>query len=522
MTSTIDLGPGREPGLDLGLDAELGLLGLLGSGGSAALVAGVADRELPVPLGFATGLLCDVDPYTLDGDARVDLIRAWERLGAMVAGAQQRALAAVVEATEGCGLAGEDARHEVGAALRLAPGTASERTRVAAVLVGRLPGTLGALEAGAISYGQAAAVAAGVADLPDELAAAVEARVLGRAGHQTVAETRRGVRDAREAVDPGSAAARHEKAKAGRRIERLGQPDAMMSYWFALPASVEAGLWATLTRRAKAARKARRRLGLPDPGVDALRVDALVHAVLHNGGADPDQPTMTFDTRTPVDPTTGADRSAGDAGSAGGPSGPVGAAGGTAGSAGLAGLAGSADGADAADPVGPAGRRLPRCSCGGAQTAAVVIDLATLLGLREAPGQLPGYGAIPAPMAREMAADRSWVRWLVDPGTGALLDVGAETYRPTDRMRRFIAARDRVCGFPGCNRPAAQCDCDHVVTFAHHGKTVRVNLGPLCRQHHNAKTHGLWQLTYHPDTGRKTWTSPLGKTYTVATDPPLT
>ena len=44
-------------------------------------------------------------------------------------------------------------------------------------------------------------------------------------------------------------------------------------------------------------------------------------------------------------------------------------------------------------------------------------------------------------------------------------------------MRAFIAARDRVCGFPGCHRPAAQCDCDHVVTFAHHGKTIRVNLG---------------------------------------------
>ena len=95
-------------------------------------------------------------------------------------------------------------------------------------------------------------------------------------------------------------------------------------------------------------------------------------------------------------------------------------------------------------------------------------------------------------------------------------------YRPSDKLRAFIAARDRTCGFPGCNRRAAQCDCDHVVTYAHHGRTIRVNLGPLCRQHHNAKTHGLWQLAYHPDTGDKTWTSPLGKTYTKSTDPPLT
>jgi len=54
------------------------------------------------------------------------------------------------------------------------------------------------------------------------------------------------------------------------------------------------------------------------------------------------------------------------------------------------------------------------------------------------------------------------------------------------------------------------------------GPTALHNLCPLCRRHHNAKTHGLWRLSYDPDTKTKTWTSPLGKTYTVGTDPPLT
>ena len=45
--------------------------------------------------------------------------------------AQQAALAAVADATEGRGLAEEEARHEVGAALRLSPSTAGERTWVA-------------------------------------------------------------------------------------------------------------------------------------------------------------------------------------------------------------------------------------------------------------------------------------------------------------------------------------------------------------------------------------------------------
>jgi hypothetical protein len=165
---------------------------------------------------------------------------------------------------------------------------------------------------------------------------------------------------------------------------------------------------------------------------------------------------------------------------------------------------------------------IPRCRCGGGQVAAVVVDLPTALGLADHPGELPGYGPIPGPLARAMAADRDWVRWTLDPGTRQVIDRGARTYRPSRRMKAYLAARDRVCGFPGCNRPAQGCDCDHIVTFRHHGQTIRVNLGPLCRAHHNAKTHGGWRLAYDPDTALKTWTSPLGRRYTKGTDPPLT
>jgi hypothetical protein len=478
MTSMLDPVLDLEPGLAVSWDAELGLLGLLGSGGSAGLVAGVADPGLPVPLGLATGLLVEVDPYGLDGDARVDLIRALERCRAMLDAVQQRALAAVAGATEGLGRPGEEARHEVGAALRLCPGTAAGRLEVARELVGRLPAVQAALAVGVIGYLQAAAVAAGVRDLPDRLAVAVTDRVLRTAPAQTVAETKRAVARAVATVDPAAAADRHRRATADRTIEQLPQPGGMESTWLTMPAPVSRDLWATLTAGAKAAQADRRLAGLPFVGLNALRVDALVHAVLGNGGADPQHPTMTTVTtsETAAPPTSESST----------------------------------------------GSRLPRCRCGGAQTAAVVIDLPTLLGLADRPGEIPGYGPIPAPAARAMAADRDWVRWLVDPGTGALLDLGAQRYRPSDPLRRFIAARDRRCGFPGCSTPADQCDCDHVVTFTRRGRTITINLGPLCRQHHNAKTHGLWRLTYNPDTQTKTWTSPLGKTYTVGTDPPLT
>jgi hypothetical protein len=312
------------------------------------------------------------------------------------------------------------------------------------------------------------------------------------AADQTVAETKRSVARAAATVDPVSAADRHAKATADRTIEQMAQPDGMESTWATMPASVSRDLWAALTADAKAAQAARKLAGLPFVGLNALRVDALVHAVLGNGGADPHHPTMTA-VKTSSDSSDGGPDEAHETAVL-----------------------------PTSSPTAASGPRLPRCRCGGAQTAAVVIDLPTLLGLADRTGEIPGYGPIPAPAARAMAADRDWVRWLVDPGTGTLLDLGAERYRPSDPLRRFIAARDRRCGFPGCSKPADQCDCDHVITFTRRGRTITVNLGPLCRQHHNAKTHGLWRLSYDPDTATKTWTSPLGKTYTVGTDPPLT
>ena len=295
------------------------------------------------------------------------------------------------------------------------------------------------------------------------------------------------------AVDPASAADRHQKAKAARTIERMPELDAMESYWATMPASISRDLWAALTADAKAEQAARKQAGLPDPGLGALRLDVLVHAMLHNGGADPDDPLITKTGTTSTDANAGNNWSD--------PGDPA--------------NNGAETGTDAAGTA-------PKCSCGGAQSAAVVIDLATLLGLADHPGEIPGYGPIPAPMARAMAGTGTGSGGPSTPSPASSSTAAPSTYRPSDKLRCFVADRDRVCGFPGCNRPAEQCDCDHIVTFAHHGQTIRVNLGPLCRQHHNAKTHGLWKLSYDPDTGIKTWTSPLGKTYTKSTDPPLT
>jgi hypothetical protein len=142
----------------------------------------------------------------------------------------------------------------------------------------------------------------------------------------------------------------------------------------------------------------------------------------------------------------------------------------------------------------------------------VTIDLPTLLGLAENPGQLAGYGAIPASVARELASDGKWRRFITDPQTGNLLDYGRESYEPPQALIDFLIARDRTCRFPGCRRSAALSDLDHAQSWDSGGSTSPDNLGALCRRHHRLKTHGGWKISSNND-GSCTWTSPLGKEY---------
>ena len=153
-------------------------------------------------------------------------------------------------------------------------------------------------------------------------------------------------------------------------------------------------------------------------------------------------------------------------------------------------------------------------------TINVTIDLPTALGLAENPGQLAGYGPIPANIARQIAADGRWKRFITDPIKGTLLDYGRETYEPPQDLQDFLIARDRTCRFPGCHQPAHLSDLDHAIPWEEGGKTSPDNLGALCRRHHNIKTHANWKLESHED-GSCTWTSPEGFKYFVPARPVL-
>ena len=232
------------------------------------------------PSPVRAAVLAGLDPAELDGDTRVDLIRCWQRIAAWVDAQQQVALASVVAATVDCGLDGEMARHEVGVALRLSPGAAYDKVARATALTGRLTDTLAALGRGDISGLQASAIADTVEHLDDQVTAAVQARVLARASEQTLAETKRALRRAVIAADPAGAAARAEQARADRRISMSALDDGMAEMRAALTATDAEMVWAELTARAQVEKVRLADGGLSAPGLDALRADALVAAIL--------------------------------------------------------------------------------------------------------------------------------------------------------------------------------------------------------------------------------------------------
>ncbi|MER7797886.1 DUF222 domain-containing protein [Microbacterium sp. NPDC096154] len=144
-------------------------------------------------------------------------------------------------------------------------------------------------------------------------------------------------------------------------------------------------------------------------------------------------------------------------------------------------------------------------------TVQVTIPVDTVTGLGDESAFLAGYGPVDPDTARRLAGNTAtWVRLFTDRDTGCLRT--ADTYTPTAAQRRFLAARDEHCRFPGCRQPATRCDIDHTIPHAEHGPTDVGNLAHLCESHHRLKHHTPWQMSQGPG-GVIHWTSPLGRRY---------
>ncbi|WP_406817607.1 HNH endonuclease signature motif containing protein [Mycobacterium sp. M23085] len=167
--------------------------------------------------------------------------------------------------------------------------------------------------------------------------------------------------------------------------------------------------------------------------------------------------------------------------------------------------------ASGADRLGcRCGRR--DCAAGKRAAGPVVIHVIAERGSLDGTGSAPGYelgaeGLIPPELIAELAASATLAP-LIHPG-----DAPPEPgYAPSKALADFVRCRDLTCRWPGCDRPAVDCDVDHTIPYADGGPTHPSNLKCYCRTHHLVKTFWGWQEKQLPD-GTLILTSPAGRTY---------
>lgn len=521
---------------------------------------GLLERLAPGP-GLALLLPGSGELSGLGDDELTGVMRAWRRLGSWAAAMEHAAVAELsrrrINEARSAGACLSEAERfaaaEVAAALTLTR-CASEGLVGRALSLADLPAAGAALSTGLIDMPKALVILNGVAGLDDEAAGEVEARVAPRAPAQTTGELRNAVAQAAMAVDPAAAGKRHDEAVRSARVERwtetagtgaLAGRDLPVADVLAADNRVNA-LAAALKSDGAAGEMDLLRaqvfigllLGRPVAAAasgDAAPVlrDAFPASVADGGAgatAGPPQvvagPTlvpsgvMSEDGRgrlsgsvnltVPLATLAGLAQEPGEVAGFG----PV-----TATAAAQIAAAGwgspgvrwcvTVTGADgAAVGHGCAGRRVretfgtPETSFGTPETSRTNAATATT-GTAE-PAVIHGRGGEweftvrVSALARERCDHRR----------------ESARYAPPASLRHLIEVRDITCCFPGCRRPARQCDLDHTVAYGHGGRSCECNLAPLCRFHHKLKqTHG-WALT-QPAPGVLQWTAPSGWKYTV-------
>ncbi len=427
-------------------------------------------------------VLAQTDPFSLPPDQQVELLQDLERHAAWVdslrvdvlaalagPGPEYEADAGVVDAeTRSNGLGVNDSvRDEVMAAIRVSGQMAEFRITAARDLHHKLPRTRQLLRDGECSYAQVTAIVSECERLTVAQARVVEERALNRTGEQTPAQTRASVRRAAARIYPIVPEEEVEKEFARRNVEFCHNGGVLATITATLPAPDAIAVWNALTACANQ-KDPPRAFGahLGQPGGDGSSA-----AADSSTAADrPDKRTMAHKRA--------------DA---------------------LASWAYRAF----EDP------NLPDMQGKKRMDTQVVIDVATLLGLADNPGEIIGYGPIPAKLARLLAAESdTWRRLVTDSVTGHLLDFGSRKYEPSAALREYIVARDRTCQFPGCARAAYLCDLDHVKPFTGTdggGATSADNLLALCRRHHRLKTHNNWTLDVRNPAGVQRDNPPQGQ-----------
>ena len=496
----------------------------------------LADGAAAVRGGFTGGGYCDtmlpgsmlagmLAEATTDGFAELSddelagVLRAWQR---QVSGCQSELVRIVAEIGRrragqsrrpGWSRIAEHVSDELAAELTLTGRSAARQLELAAGLE-RLPEVHGALLSGFIDWPRACVFADELAVLGDVTAAGIAARLADRAAGWTTGQLRAALARAVLAADPGAADRRRTAARKETRVELWRE------------GSGNAALAGRELRTASAIRLDRK-----------LDSDADWLAACGVPGSKGELRVLAYTTLL-----AGRD---------------------------LASIPGDpASWPHADDDTAPAGgaatgglaERTSATPEPAAGSIHLTMPLSALAG-GSSPGEVTGFGPVDAGTSRELAgllaADPAtrWCLTVTSPAGQAaahacarrgpapaepairwaaglrdkliVLESGAcrharqsAGYVPPPRLRHLVTIRQRRCAFPGCRRPARQCDLDHTIPHHHGGRTCECNLAPLCRRHHKAKQAPGWHLEQR-EPGVMTWRLPSSRTYQTTGDPYL-
>ncbi|MDQ0771502.1 hypothetical protein QF031_004251 [Pseudarthrobacter defluvii] len=162
----------------------------------------------------------------------------------------------------------------------------------------------------------------------------------------------------------------------------------------------------------------------------------------------------------------------------------------------------------------------------GVEIQLVMTDRALLQADAE-PARLPGYGTVPAAVARELAltgtADNDltlWVRRLYTaPATGELVALDSKARFFPAGLKRFLQIRDETCRTPYCDAPIRHND--HITAWHDGGPTTAGNGQGLCETCNHTKETAGWTAKQIPGRRHTVATAtPTGHTY-HSTAPPL-
>lgn len=451
---------------------------------------GAADESLPevvvrllheIPSARVLAELAAIDPHNLPHASRIDYLTAIERQESWIQALMHRAVVAVAGRESGPNgdpvyQLDDSEREDVSTALRLSPSGAQIKIDIARALTNHLPNTCSALATGEISAAHANAIARETVSalnrgLPESVIFEIENRAISYAEFHTPSQVGNLVRKVIAQRNPEEFEDSVASARELRRVTCFDEPNGMSTIIALLPAheakvvmnAVEAFIRQSDRTCAQCLEEFKALSPEEQDRFNALARDDQENC-MHTGS----------DNRS-------KDMKRADA---------------------LAAIA-SQYLSSTLEDVTPHRRPL---------TVNVTVDLPTLMGLAENPGELAGYGPIPASVAREIASDARWKRFVTEPITGNLLDFGREHYEPPQALKDFLIARDRTCRFPGCRRSAILSDLDHAQSWDSGGTTSIENLGALCRRHHKLKTHYGWKVESYGD-GSCMWRSPAGKEF---------